>query len=931
MAKVAMTKEQETNWRAEKHSYSRTFSAIKGEPIKVLDIEPSQQGQLGYTSARKTIHLAYDHEHFDGLDPKGKQTCRRGIAAHELLHQLITDFVIENRALVTLSNVHKEILGMIMNYVEDARIEHFAYQFIGGTLLSSLEFAIAHTYNKTPKLQEGKNAFEQFTLALQQFGDMGMLKGRFTFPEAAEAFKKSVPLYDKAIHETNPRKVVKYSKEIFEISKPLWKDMDDLEKAIRKMMEEENKRGRSGRGDGGKASHEASDEDGDGDGKGARRKMTMREVSRKEYNDLMKNSSGSGKGGSGGDMEIIKCKDAKTAEEAAEAAQEAQEWANDAKDAAADAQAAANEAKGSSNESNAQKAADRTSAAAERAQKAADTAKAEAEASKDAKDKGDEAGEENHAKAAGRAALNAAAAARSADKADQEANGKDSGGSSAETAQDAQECASAAQEAANEAKSAAEKAEAEAEAAEAEAKSSGSEEANKEAEAARKKAERAKAAAEKAQEAANEAKAFAEAAEAAQEAENEAGESTNARNAEKAMKKAQSEAKKAMGSSSKHTPGEKANDAQLFDYSQLEGETSNTDSEVTDRAINGARPDYSNCGDELSDPEYDNTPPEFTFEDYVLTDDDFASIETEIESCIEALKREEIADGEDKSPLPDFEITSARIGRAKTCLNRRITVDDPERAAELYAKLVANLNDGINSLTGRLKNIFQNDLEEKSYRASGKLNYKRVNSGRLTARVFDKNKLPSEKSEAAVMILVDESGSMSGRNAETAKQTAIALAEVFGNLHVPVYIIGFTADTSGHDAVHNHYVTWKNTRKERLRLLDITARCNNFDGYSIRYGGKILEKCNAKHKLMIVVSDGSPACSAYRGADGIADTKDAIRSVRKFADVLGVLIGPYSVEDLQNMYGNDFINVTRVNELFAQLAKRVVKIVNRWD
>lgn len=895
--------------RAEFLGYSRTGQSILGRRAPVLPVDEAHKDQIGYTSSDQTIHLAYDHPCMRGLNENGKHAFRCGVYTHELMHQLLTNFVITNRTLISMQGVEREILGMISNYVEDARIEHYAYQFIGGTYLKCLEFAIAWTYKQSGKISDEKTPFGQFILAIQQLGDMGLLKGRFTFPEAKECFNQAAPIFYQATLETNPRKVMRFSKEIFEISRPLWKDRKDLEEEIKKMMEEAEASGKSmhrnSGGMGSKPSAEASEEEGS-DEKSSRRKMTIREVSRREYEEALSNSS-SGKGGSSGASEMLKCKDATTAEEAAEAAKEAAEDAADAADAAKDAEQAAKEAEGTPAEAKARRAADRAKKAAERAADAAKDAAEHAKEAAEAAASGNKEAEAEAAKKAGRDALRASAAAKSAQRADDMANGAE-GSSSNKTAQDAKESAEEAAEAAEEAAKAAEN-----------VSEAGD-------------AEKAKEAAEKAKEAAEKAKAAAEKAQQAQDADDEAGESANAKAAEKAAKEAAKAAEQAANAASGKTAKQhqRAQDATSFDYNEASYE-SNDDSEVTDRAVNGARPDYSNCDDEINE-DFDLTPTEFDLEDYALSDDDFEAIEDEVASCLEDIEKDAAdAAREDAVKLPDFDIKSARIGHASTCLNRKIHVDDPDRAQSLYANLMEKLRPGINSLYGRLRNIFQNDVEVTDYRAAGKLNFKRVNSGRMTARVFDKHRLPSEKAKTAIMIMVDESGSMSGRNAETAKQTAIALAETFYRLNIPTYIIGFTADTSGYDAVHNHYVTWKNSMNERLRLLDITARHNNFDGYSIRYGGELLKRVNAEHKLMVVVSDGSPACSAYRGVEGLADTKDAIRQVKSFADVLGVLIGSYDVEDLQSMYGNDFINVKVVNDLFEKIAKRIVHIVNKWE
>lgn len=906
------TKEIKKIKTAEYAMYSKMDTAVKGSPVRVKE---ATNGAVGYTSGDGSIYLSWDHPCMAGLNDNGKRAFRYGVNTHELMHQMLTNFTILNRTAASLPHVEREIFATLHNVVEDARIEHFAYQFVGGAALKSLEFAISWTYKNTKPIQKEETAYGQYFNALIQLGDLGFLQGHFTFPEAKKAFMETAPLFYKATLETNPRRVAKYCKDIFEISRPLWKDRKDIEELQKKLKEAAEAAGKSFSSTGGNPSSEASEEDGSEESAtSSRRRRTVKEVSRREYEKAAEGGSGKGKGSGG--SQAVKCKDAETAEEAKEAAEEAAEDAAMAKDAAREAE---EKAKADGTEAS-KRAAERAKAAAERAQKAADEAAAAAAEAEKAKAEGNTEAEKAAAKSAGRAALRANAALKSAE------NAATGAPINASTAQDAKENASSARDAADEAAKAAKEAREKAEAAKG---TDGEESAEKAAEAAEKAAKEAEEAAENAEKAAK-------AAEKAQNAGDEIGEETNAEKSSKAAKDARRAAEKAKRAAEgkTSTPGEKANDAIWEDANNMNPEAANPfDSEVTDRAINGARPDYSNCEDEIDEGKWDtNEPTEFDFEDYALTDDDFASIETEVKSAIETLEKATAEDEEDaRNPLPDFDIRSARIAKATTCLNRRIKVDDTDRAYEIYSELMARLRPGINSLYERLKNIFQNDLEIVDKRASGKLNYKRVNSGRMTARVFDKHRLPSEKAKAAIMILVDESGSMSGSNSQTAKETAISLSEVFARLNIPTYVIGFTADTSGADAVHNHYVTWKNTPNERLRLLDITARANNFDGYSIRYGAEILRKVNAEHKLMIVVSDGSPACHFYCGIDGIADTKDAIRATRTFADVFGVLIGGYEVEALQSMYGNDFINVRNVKELYEKLAARIVRIVNRWE
>lgn len=924
-----MNKIEALEWKAEKYSLGRAMTAAKadGTVLKVADVEPAHEGAVGYTSRDKIIHLAYEHEIMDGLDKNHKRAFRMGVCTHELMHQILTDFVILERNVVGLPSYEQRIFAELNNIIEDARIEHYAYQFVGGALLSSLKFAIAHTYKIAHPLEECPNALTQFMNALVMYGDLGPLIGHFTFPEAKDAFMKSAELFDAGIHEVSPRKVIKITKQIFEIARPLWQDEADMAKLMESMAEELQKMGKTASSGSGKPSGMASDDsDEDDSAESKRRKSTVRKVSRKEYEEAMKNGSKGGKGSGSG--EKLVCEDTKTAEEAAEAAKDARENAKEAKQSAKEARKSAKEMSknGSSpaKAANAENAANRAESAAERAEEAAKNAEAAAKAANAAKKSGDSEGEEANAKNAGKEALKAANAAKNAAKAADAAAGNSSGGGS----NDAEGAAESAAEAAASAQEAAEAAEQAENGSEGESSGNGSGGSKSKAEKAREAAERAKEAAAEAAEAAK------NAADAANDGDAE-GESANARAAARAAAKAKAAAraaeraaKAANGEST--DSGEEAHESQLGDVNGDVG--SNADTDYSERCIDGARPDYSNASYGESE-EFDGEATEFDMEEYEISEEDLSAIEREVESCVNDVKRAEMESAEDGStPLPDFDIAVSRVKDATSCLNVRVKAgDDPQRLAESYSRIIAKLKPGIDSLTGQLRRIFQDDVEEKDYRYSGKINMKRLHSGRKTARVFDRRRLPAEKSDVIVELLVDESGSMSGSRAEHAKQAAIALAEVMNNLKIPVYVIGFTADTSGYDCVHNHYITWKNTKADRLKLLNITARCDNFDGYSIRYGGEILKKKNAKHKLMIVISDGSPACYSYCGADGIPDTKDAIRDVRKEASVLGVAIGNNDTKELHYMYGKDFIHISNMDDLFTGISKKMAKIIDSWE
>lgn len=269
-----------------------------------------------------------------------------------------------------------------------------------------------------------------------------------------------------------------------------------------------------------------------------------------------------------------------------------------------------------------------------------------------------------------------------------------------------------------------------------------------------------------------------------------------------------------------------------------------------------------------------------------------------------------------------------------TCLNNivQINPDHYDTMLEEYNKLTSTMRTSIKSLQNRMKRIFLNNAEDKEYRETGRINQTKLYGSRVTARVCTKRVTPTNVSDMAVVIAVDESGSMQANaNYQKAKIASIALAEslaIFPN--IPLYIFGFTADTMGYNCVHNHYLTGKNTLSNRCKLLNITYRANNFDGYSVRYATELIKKVNASHKLLIVISDGQPICKMYNSyQQGISDTTQAIHEASKRASVLGVGIRD-NIDILHRMYGSNFLCVTETNDLFSSIANRLEKIVRSW-
>ena len=254
-----------------------------------------------------------------------------------------------------------------------------------------------------------------------------------------------------------------------------------------------------------------------------------------------------------------------------------------------------------------------------------------------------------------------------------------------------------------------------------------------------------------------------------------------------------------------------------------------------------------------------------------------------------------------------------------------------------YNDVVQKYAPQIATLAGELRKIFMNDRSRvKTSNHGSRINTKRLVDGKLHSNIMLQRTFPKELDDMAIYLLIDKSGSMSRsngrgkRNDQCAAETAICLYEALRALRVPVYITGFT--TRGSKALHMHYVTWHSPQSDKYTLANFAADDCNYDYYSIMEATRILKKHHAKHKLLIVISDGAP-CNPRNGMhhmDGVGATAAAITQARKTTSVLGVALNCFDEKVYASMYGKDYITVSTANDMFLPISETIQKIVKSW-
>jgi len=181
----------------------------------------------------------------------------------------------------------------------------------------------------------------------------------------------------------------------------------------------------------------------------------------------------------------------------------------------------------------------------------------------------------------------------------------------------------------------------------------------------------------------------------------------------------------------------------------------------------------------------------------------------------------------------------------------------------------------------------------------GKLDQSRLsricfNAPGFNERIF-KNKIENKTLDAAITVLVDMSGSMNGDKAYYALASTLLLNEVSSTLNIPVEILGFT-DTDGYNIspLMFIYKSFSDHRVSNDALIESFARSSRFmngnpDGENILWSYDRLIKRKERKKILIVMSDGSPAASkSSNGIEGF--TLQAIQEIErsKKVDIYGL-------------------------------------------
>ena len=200
-------------------------------------------------------------------------------------------------------------------------------------------------------------------------------------------------------------------------------------------------------------------------------------------------------------------------------------------------------------------------------------------------------------------------------------------------------------------------------------------------------------------------------------------------------------------------------------------------------------------------------------------------------------------------------------------------------------------------------------------------------AARSDYRHFSKKIILEEAPTIAVGVLIDESGSMDGIRSQSAKAMAVTLYEYCRQMDIPVAIYGHSTGSAGvHLYIYSDFD--KVDPNDRYRLMNISARMSNRDGYALRFLKRRLEEQDASSKLLIIVSDGQPAAYGYTGKAAAADLSDIAKSCEKEGIALVAAAIGDDKPQIKGIYGErHFLDITNLEKMPILLTNQIKRLL----
>lgn len=196
---------------------------------------------------------------------------------------------------------------------------------------------------------------------------------------------------------------------------------------------------------------------------------------------------------------------------------------------------------------------------------------------------------------------------------------------------------------------------------------------------------------------------------------------------------------------------------------------------------------------------------------------------------------------------------------------------------------------------------------------------------RQDKRFFAKKKLPADLPNMALCVLIDQSGSMFGENIDYARQTAIMLERFASQIKIPLMVAGhYSSGKHCKLQIFTDFVS-ATTDRDRYSVAGMGTHGCNRDGLAIRVCADLLSRRQEEVKLMVVISDGSPADYGYQGEPAMKDITETVKEYRR----KGLLIYGAAIDEdreiIEQIYGKGFLSIQNL----SAMPKTMIRLIRQ--
>lgn len=247
-----------------------------------------------------------------------------------------------------------------------------------------------------------------------------------------------------------------------------------------------------------------------------------------------------------------------------------------------------------------------------------------------------------------------------------------------------------------------------------------------------------------------------------------------------------------------------------------------------------------------------------------------------------------------------------------------------------YKHMIADAVSHSGSLSSTVRRLLQirskdrHEYGKKKGKLHGRNLYRVGMKGGISERVF-KQKRENDCLDVSFTVLGDASGSMMGTKYTNMAASMIMLHDAVQPLGIPFELLAFTDDKTSEMSVFKTFTSKTNTAKLLDDLDDCGSRLyQNADGEAILWAYHRLVAQRTKRKVLVVLSDGSPA--SYRSGED-NHTRQVVKEIQKRGEVEIYGIG---IEDdnVSRIY-KDWKVINNSNELETTLLELIkTKIIN---